>query len=171
METCTVRWSLWRNGVVALLGSTLAVLGVVVLFSSAKDQRVIFFGVLFFGLTALLFGRRAFYRKPVLVVDAQGMTLPRYGLVPWDDIDRVGIAPGQAVLIFPKQPQAWQSKLPTFYALMWRLFPKRRCLSVLLQNVDTLTPAIYDAIKSYLVNESTGQGLLVLKRGEKACQG
>ncbi|GAB3784556.1 hypothetical protein GCM10028797_13620 [Dyella agri] len=102
------------------------------------------------------------------MIDAQGMTLPRCGLVPWDDIDRVGMAPGQAVLIFPKRPEAWQAKLPTFYALMWRLFPKRRCLSVSLQNVDTPTPAIYDATKSYLVNESTGQGLLILKRGDYA---
>ncbi|MBD8881046.1 hypothetical protein IHE49_11205 [Rhodanobacter sp. 7MK24] len=152
----------------ALLGLTLAVPALLVLFTSDKDQGALLLGALLFGLVALLFGRRALYRKPVLVVDAQGMTLPSYGLVPWDDIDRVGVAPGQAVLIFPKRPEAWQSRLPTFYALMWRLFPKRRCLGVSLQNVDTLTPTIYDAIKTHLASESTGSGLLVLKRGYSA---
>lgn len=164
METCTVRWSLWRNGVVALLGLTLALPAALLLFRSDKDQGALLSGALLFGLVALLFGRRALYRKPVLVVDAQGMTLPRYGLVPWDDIDRVGVAPGQAVLVFPKRPEAWQPRLPIFYVLMWRLFPKRRCLGVSLQNVDTPTPAIYDAIRTYLASESTGSGLLVLKR-------
>jgi hypothetical protein len=169
MGTCKVHWSLWRNGVVALLCLLLAVGSALALSApSPHDRHMALFGLLFFGVPALMFICRTVDRRPVLVVDAQGVTMPSYGLVPWGAIDRVGLAPDQAVLIFPKQPDAWRSRVPFLHALMWRVFRKGRCLSVSLQNVDTLTPPIYEAVKAYFPVESTGNGLIVLKPEEPA---
>lgn len=174
METCVVRWSLWRNGVVALIGLGFSVLSMPALMDGAKELHESLLGsVVFFGFIGVLFGYRALYRKPVLIIDDRGINLSRCGLIPWDDIDKVGlVALGQmsVFVIFPKQPEVWRSRLPVVYKILRRILSKRQgwdsTMPLSLQNVDAPMLAIFNAIKTRLPHQSTESRLVMFSRGD-----
>ena len=115
MERCAVRWSIWANGAVALigLGFVLPVALIMIHTGSANDGTT-WSGSVFFGLIALLFGRRTFDRRPTLTIDEHGISLIRYGLISWPDISEVDIilSTPNVFAIRVYDLKKWQHQIP-----------------------------------------------------------
>jgi hypothetical protein len=167
MERCAVRWSMWANGAVALigLGFVLPVVLIMVHTGSANDGTT-WSGLVFFGLIALLFGRRTFDRRPTLTIDERGILLIRYGLISWPDISEVNItlSSPNVFAIRVHDLKKWQHQIPIFLRMGWQFFPKWRRLSVSLQNVDTSTAKIILAVERFLPKKADARGYVSFSR-------
>jgi len=142
MEQCVLQNSFWKNGVLGLIGTSFVLAGLV----SGADMP---WGIAFFGLIAILFGYRALDRRPRVTIDDNGITDLRNsaGTIPWHDISDVKVASaGRVDLIYVtvKDPDQWRPKLSMMYRIAWKLFPKRRVISIPLQNMSVPTSIVSD---------------------------
>jgi hypothetical protein len=135
MQSCVLYNSLWKNAVLALIGTSF-VFGTLAGGVLVKMPWVI----ALFGLMALSFGYRTFDRRPRVIIDSHGISDLRnsVGLIPWSEIAEARFASGGSVdfiYVTVKSPDSWRSKLPPVYRLFWKSFQKRRVINIPLQNM------------------------------------
>jgi hypothetical protein len=131
-----LRNSLWRNAVlfVISLGFTLPIL--------LLNLREMWWGAVFFGLGAILFGYRTFDRRVKVVVDENGIQdtrTDRYGLIRWQDIRRfefTRIKGNYFLNIFPRHADGFPRRSSKAGAWLDKKIPTRLAAVVSLQNMD-----------------------------------
>ncbi|MDE3071665.1 MAG: PH domain-containing protein [Pseudomonadota bacterium] len=142
MEQCVLQNSIWKNCVLGLIGTSFVLAGLV----SGENMP---WGIAFFGLIAILFGYRALDRRPRVTIDDNGITDLRNsaGTIPWRDISGVRVVSAgliDLIYVTVKNPDQWRPKLSVMYRITWKIFPKRRVISIPLQNMSVPTNVVND---------------------------
>lgn len=150
MEKCEVRYSFWKNGVLALLFIFMS-FGTA-LWMIDEPKAMSYFGVLMCLLGLYVFGSRTINPGPILIIDESGITDRRkwVGTIPWTEISSVKVRDygrTASIEIGVQNPEKWQDKLPMLYRVYWKLFPKWKIISIPLQNVDTSLATISGAMR------------------------
>jgi hypothetical protein len=148
-----VRWSVWKNGLLAAVCAGFVLAWLSTLGANSPQNRILLGGGLFFGLGLALFGYRALNRRPCLIVDQNGITAPRasIGFVPWSEVQETRIrylGRVDTIQVVPNDPTAWVARLSPLQRLLWRWFPKSRVVTFPLQNMDVPTSAIAEMLNT-----------------------
>jgi len=140
MEKCEVRYSFWKNGVLALMFVFMSFGTSLWMVSEPKPMS--YFGVAMCLLGLYIFGSRTINLGPILVIDESGITDQRksVGLIPWAEISSVKVRDygrTASIDICVQNPEKWRDRIPMLYRIYWKLFPQWKVISIPLQNIDT----------------------------------
>jgi hypothetical protein len=153
MTQLVVRYSVWKNGVLAAICIGFVLAWLITLGAHSQQSKMLWGGGLFFGLGAALFGYRTFDRRPRLIVDKNGINAPcaSIGFIPWSEIRETRIrylGKVDTIQVIPNDPDAWLGKLSLLQRVFWGWFPKSKIIRFQLQNMDVPTGAIADFVSS-----------------------
>jgi len=147
MPPLIVRYSVWKNGVLAAICTGFVFAWLTTLGAHSPQNKTLWGGGLFFALGVALFGHRTFDRRPRLIVDENGINAPRasIGFIPWSEVRETRIqylGKVDTIQVFPTDPLAWVAKLPPVQRMFWRWFPKSKIIRFQPQNMDVPTSVI-----------------------------
>ena len=150
MERCVLRNSLWANGCLALLFLLFVV--PMLAWGAVFTDPSLRWGLAFFGFGALLFGYKTLDRRVRVVIDDRGIAELRnsIGLIPWSEITDAKVEFSTRVdfiFVWVKDPDKWKSKVSALFRLYWRLFPKKRYISIPLQNMAVPSTDVRDFLE------------------------